>query len=134
MRGAGWSYSPFDRNASYWRLDKPVIIGELPGVGEAGYRTLTQMYRWALDSSYAGIMAWTYAGNDANGSWTDIRPGVQAVAPSVSMVPGGKGERQMRILKSFDPGAGSWYRLDGRRNPAHVGWLPTTGVAIRRSE
>src|SRR3970282_289965 len=65
MRGAGWSYSPFDRHASFWRLDKPVIIGELPGVGESGYMSITQMYRWAYDSAYAGVMAWTYAGVDA---------------------------------------------------------------------
>jgi hypothetical protein len=115
MRGQGWTYSPFDRHASYWRLDKPVIIGELPGVGESGYMTITQMYRWAYDSAYAGVMAWTYAGVDAAGSWTDIRPGVQALAgrPGVEfVVPVIPSRRRAQV--GLGDAARAFYRPDGR--------------------
>lgn len=73
-------YSPFACNAKHWALNKPILIGEFPGKGEPGHRTVAEMYRSALDSSYAGAMAWSYIGRDPMGSWADIRPGVERVS------------------------------------------------------
>jgi hypothetical protein len=64
MRGAGYTYSPWDKRASYWGLDKPVIIGELPAAGEAGYLNAVQMHVGSVDSGYAGCPGRT---------WTTVR-------------------------------------------------------------
>ena len=79
MIGPTWSYSPFDHNANNWNLDKPIVIGEFPGKGQDGYKTLIQMYKWAFDSSYAGALAWSYIGQDEHGSWQDIKPGIEEI-------------------------------------------------------
>lgn len=85
MRGGGWTYSPFDKKASAWNLGKPILIGEFPGINEAGYLTEAQFYQNAVDSSYAGAMAWSYSGVDQFGSWTSIESGVQAAAKSLGI-------------------------------------------------
>jgi hypothetical protein len=81
MRGNGWTYSPWDKRASYWGLDKPVVIGELPAAGEAGYLNAVQMHVGSVDSGYAGVMSWAYLDNRADkvGAWADAKPGIQAV-------------------------------------------------------
>ncbi len=60
------NYSPFHRPASYWQLDKPIVIGETwadticctsnPDL------SITQAFERAVDYGYAGLMTW---------SWTD---------------------------------------------------------------
>ncbi len=85
MRGGGWTYSPFDKKASAWNLGKPIVIGEFPGISEAGYLTETQFYQNAVDSSYAGAMSWSYSGVDQFGAWSSIEAGVQAAAKSLGI-------------------------------------------------
>lgn len=127
MRGSGWTYSPFDKKAAAWKLNKPVLIGEFPGNGESGYRTEAQFYQGAVDSGYAGAMAWSYSGVDQYGSWADIRPGLQAAAKALGIsairanaTPG----RGARISLSDFPeypraisAAGKPFRFDGKRLP-----------------
>jgi hypothetical protein len=81
MRGNGWTYSPWDKRAAYWGLDKPVVIGELPAGGEAGYLSAVQMHVGSVDSGYAGVMSWAYLDNrtDKVGHWPDAKPGIEAV-------------------------------------------------------
>ncbi len=81
MRGSGWTYSPWDKGFAYWGLDKPVVIGELPAKGEAGYLTPVQMHVGSVDSGYAGVMSWAYLDNraDKEGAWADAKPGIAAV-------------------------------------------------------
>lgn len=81
MRGSGWTYSPWDHARAYWGLDKPIVIGELPAKGEAGYRDPVQMHTGSVDSGYAGIMSWAFLDNraDKEGAWADAKPGIAAV-------------------------------------------------------
>lgn len=123
MRGAGWSYSPFDRHASYWKLDKPVVIGEFSGKGESGYRSVSEMYLGALDSSYAGAFAWTYAGVDSHGSWSDLKGGIESVfeAAPTAVRPSSSVISHATPLRRMVPWAGALgsrevvVGLDGRR-------------------
>jgi hypothetical protein len=81
MRGSGWTYSPWDKGFAYWGLDKPVVIGELPAKGQAGYLDPVQMHVGSVDSGYAGVMSWAYLDNraDKEGAWADAKPGIEAV-------------------------------------------------------
>jgi hypothetical protein len=81
MRGSGWTYSPWDKRRAAWGLDKPVIIGEFPAKGEAGYLDAVQMHVRSVDSGYAGVMSWAYLDNRADkvGAWADAKPGVAAI-------------------------------------------------------
>jgi hypothetical protein len=64
----GNDYSPFHRPASYWGLDKPIVIGEFPMNGIGGKAepnlTTTECYQRAIAYGYAGVMAWSIT--DAN--------------------------------------------------------------------
>ncbi len=80
MRGNTWTYSPFDKPASFWKLDKPVMVGEFPALGETGYKTSVEMHRWLADQGYTGSFSWTYKGNDEYGKWSDAKPGVESIA------------------------------------------------------
>jgi hypothetical protein len=81
MRGSGWTYSPWDKPRAAWGLDKPLIIGEFPAMGEAGYMNAVQMHAASVDSGYAGVMSWAYLDNRADkvGAWADAKPGIAAV-------------------------------------------------------
>ncbi len=114
MRGSGWTYSPFDKKASAWNLDKPVVIGEFPGISEPGYRTEAQFYQTAVDSSYAGAMAWSYSGVDEFGAWNSIQAGVQAAANALGVT----SIQPARGIRSRGNGGGKSYRVDGKIQPA----------------
>jgi Cellulase (glycosyl hydrolase family 5) len=85
MRGQGWTYSPWDHGREYWGLDKPIVIGELPAKGEAGYLDAMQMHVGSVDSGYAGIMSWAFLDNraDKEGAFADAKPGIEAVAAKI---------------------------------------------------
>lgn len=72
-------YSPFHRPASYWGLDKPIVIGEFPIRAIDGRAspnlTTTEAYRRAIEYGYAGVMSWSYDGFDG-GVWNDAIPGL----------------------------------------------------------
>ncbi len=69
MYNPDWGYDPFQTNKmpSYWKLDKPTIIGETPAT--AGKYTVRQMVENAFSNGYAGIMFWSYNANDGYGTW-----------------------------------------------------------------
>lgn len=129
MRGSGWTYSPFDKKASAWNLDKPVMIGEFPGISEAGYRTGVQFYRNAVDSSYAGAMAWSYSGVDEFGAWDGIQAGVRAAADalgvtSIRPAPDARSRGYGGFREPFSgtgrgiPYQGKTFRIDGKIHPS----------------
>ena len=73
----GSESSPFHHPASYWELDKPIVVGEFraddpyPGIdSEEGYQYL-------YDNGYAGALAWTWTGHDGNGNLADATPGME---------------------------------------------------------
>ncbi|MBN1130101.1 MAG: cellulase family glycosylhydrolase, partial [Chitinispirillaceae bacterium] len=69
MFNADWGYDPFQatKTPAYWKLDKPTIVGESPGM--AGNYTVRQMVDAAFANGYAGIMPWSYFANDGHGTW-----------------------------------------------------------------
>lgn len=83
------STSPFHHPASYWNLDKPILIGEFPAKGirdiGKGFRPKTTLaseeaYLWAFENGYAGALAWTWTAHDGFGGVPDASPGMQALA------------------------------------------------------
>lgn len=81
--------SPFHHPASYWKLDKPVLIGEFPAHGIVrkkgqGFRPRTELtseeaWVYALENGYAGALGWTWTNHDGNGGIADARPGIKRV-------------------------------------------------------
>jgi hypothetical protein len=66
----GTSESPFHHPASYWGMDKPVLIGEFPaqswgpGTGYSSIQNGTAMtienaFEYAYDNGYCGAMSWS---------------------------------------------------------------------------
>lgn len=82
--------SPFHRPASYWQLDKPILIGEFPADGIVRrpgqvFRprtelTPTEAYVYALENGYAGALSWTWTNHDGNGGVADAAQGMTKVA------------------------------------------------------
>lgn len=78
----GWmetyaDYSPFMTGFSpaSWQLDKPAIVGEMPGrdYAEPGSSyTLPDMLARAWSNGWAGAFPWSYAGVDGHGAWSDM--------------------------------------------------------------
>jgi len=84
----GDAWSPFHRSASYWELNKPIVIGEFPAKGlydfGEGYKpgtTLTtrEAYEYAYNNGYAGLWAWSWPGHDVNGDFSDAAEAMQAL-------------------------------------------------------
>lgn len=69
-------YNPFVYGPVHWGIgDRPVIIGESPGVtvNTGGFNmTVTQMYEAAFNLGYAGVMAWSDLANDGHGNFANI--------------------------------------------------------------
>lgn len=67
---AAHTHSPFHHAASYWGLDKPIVIGEFPAKGlsdSLGPLSPAQCFQRLYDSGYAGAMGWTYTAHDGFG-------------------------------------------------------------------
>ncbi|HEX2956676.1 MAG TPA: hypothetical protein VHO70_07585, partial [Chitinispirillaceae bacterium] len=73
MYNQDWGYDPFQatKTPAYWKLDKPALIGENPGV--AGKYTLKEMVENAYANGYAGVMPWSYDSVDQYGSWSSCK-------------------------------------------------------------
>ncbi len=70
--------SPFHHPASYWELDKPIVVGEFSANGPYGDElTPTEAYNYLYDNGYAGAMSWTWTGHDGNGGVDDAGPAMQ---------------------------------------------------------
>ncbi len=61
---AGTAHSPFLHDASYWGLDKPLVIAEFYPDCDSTYCTSTP-YESLYQNGYAGALGW---------SWTDVSP------------------------------------------------------------
>lgn len=71
-----WMYGgpdPFavNKNILYWKLDKPTLIGELPGKDES-YK-LSQFYERTVKNGYCGLMFWSMMAGDGIASLKDFR-------------------------------------------------------------
>ncbi len=72
----GTALSPFHHPASYWQLDKPILIGEFQADGPLD-KTPLEAYKYAYDNGYAGAWSWTWTGHDGNGDVNDAAPAMQ---------------------------------------------------------
>jgi hypothetical protein len=60
MYDAGWGYDPCREDVSYWGLDKPTVVAELPA--DSAHYTATQMIDCAYANGFYGDMFWAYNG------------------------------------------------------------------------
>lgn len=62
----GNELSPFHNPASYWQLDKPIVIGEFPvtGINEKAnpHKSTEEAYLYAFENGYAGCLSWSWTG------------------------------------------------------------------------
>jgi hypothetical protein len=79
----GNNKSPFHRPASYWGLDKPILIGEFPETGVQErvdpHLTTLETYQRAYALGYAGALAWDFRGYKGNG-FEDIKESLTYLA------------------------------------------------------
>ena len=55
----GTEISPFHHPASFWALDKPLVIGEFSANGPYEGIDSEEAYRYLYDNGYAGALSWT---------------------------------------------------------------------------
>jgi hypothetical protein len=73
----GTEYSPFHHPASYWQLDKPIVVGEFSARDPYAGIDSKAAYDSLFNNGYAGAISWTWTGHDSNGNITDATPGLQ---------------------------------------------------------
>ncbi|MDR1830303.1 MAG: T9SS type A sorting domain-containing protein, partial [Candidatus Fibromonas sp.] len=86
----GTSGSPFHNPASFWNMDRPVLIGEFPaqswgpGTGYSNIQpntamTITAAYEYAYNNGYCGAMSWSITEGDKQkfGSFSTTQPALQ---------------------------------------------------------
>jgi hypothetical protein len=72
----GTAISPFHHPASYWGLDKPLVIGEFSAHGPYPGIDPKTAYNYLFQNGYAGGLSWTWTGHDGNGNVTDASEGM----------------------------------------------------------
>jgi len=70
-------YSPFHHPASYWELDKPIVIGEFSAKGPYPGIDARAAYDSLYHNGYAGALSWTWTGHDGHGNLNDAAPGMK---------------------------------------------------------
>jgi hypothetical protein len=80
MVNPSWGYDPCRANVSYWGMDKPVVVAELPPT--SSYYSTTTMMNCALKNGFMGDMFWAY--NDPAFPYTAALPSLQAFARNYS--------------------------------------------------
>lgn len=70
-------YSPFHHPASYWELDKPIVVGEFPAKGPYKGIDSKAAYDSLYHNGYAGAISWTWTGHDGHGNINDATPGLR---------------------------------------------------------
>ncbi|AOW19684.1 T9SS type A sorting domain-containing protein [Urechidicola croceus] len=68
------SISPFAHPASYWELDKPVMVGEFHGDEAFDIFGDHSAYDWLYDNGYFGAWGWQYTESDL---WADVEPQIE---------------------------------------------------------
>ncbi|MBN1760833.1 MAG: cadherin-like domain-containing protein [Chitinispirillaceae bacterium] len=95
--------SPFHHPASYWGLDKPLVIGEFPAKGlsaDVGPMTPAECWNYLMDNRYAGALGWTYTAHDGFGGLPEAGQGMRTLKTSAPEA----------VTLDFPPTAGDdWY-------------------------
>jgi hypothetical protein len=72
----GTVISPFHHPASYWEVDKPLVIAEFSAHGPYTGIDPKTAYNYLYNNGYAGGLSWTWTGHDGNGNVTDASEGM----------------------------------------------------------
>jgi len=86
----GTSGSPFHNKASFWGMDRPILIGEFPAqswgngssygtIKDGTAMTITAAYEYAYDNGYCGALSWSMTESNPNkfGSFTTTKPALE---------------------------------------------------------
>jgi hypothetical protein len=68
--------SPFTHPASYWNVDKPIVIGEFWAIDTNGVAA-ANLYTTLFDGGYSGAWAWQYANDDGGTGKSTRWPAMQ---------------------------------------------------------
>lgn len=88
----GSSDNPFEHPASFWGVNKPIIIGEFWAAGwnketYSAYKVPTmtpqQLYTYAIKNGYAGAMSWQYRGDNDKVAGTAVNHDYKAAKPGM---------------------------------------------------
>lgn len=76
--GNGQQHSPFHHDASYWQMDKPILVAEF---GAKGYNNNFNMsplecYKQIHARGYVGALSWTYTNHDGFGGLPEASAGL----------------------------------------------------------
>ncbi len=72
----GTALSPFHHPASYWNLDKPIVIAEFSAKGPYAGVSTEQAYEFLYQNGYAGALSWTWTNHDGHGGIKEATPGL----------------------------------------------------------
>jgi hypothetical protein len=76
MLNSGNNWAPYNRPASYWGLDKPVLIGESGNTGHYNYQ---QQFDLGYSNGFAGTMIWaSSASTGGAASWSEFNNQMKA--------------------------------------------------------
>jgi len=67
MHNDQWGFDPVRESASYWKLDKPTLVGELPATGGQFYKP-AQIMNSSFVNNFWGTAFWAY---NADFDWHD---------------------------------------------------------------
>jgi hypothetical protein len=65
------------RPASYWQLDKPIVVGEFSAKGPIEGIDIIAAYDSLYHKGYAGALSWSWQGHDGHGSLKDAAPALR---------------------------------------------------------
>ncbi len=87
--------NPFEHPASFWGVNKPVVIGEFWAGGwnketypayKVPSATPTQLYQYAINNGYAGAMSWQYIGDNDIIAGTAVTHNYDAAKPGMQSI------------------------------------------------
>lgn len=94
---AGSELSPFHNPASFWNMDRPVLIGEFPAKSWSSSttgpssgqplkttKTIEDAFKYAFENGYAGAMSWAMTENASSffGDYSTTAPALEALFSS----------------------------------------------------
>jgi hypothetical protein len=71
--------SPFHHPASYWALDKPLVVAEFSAKGPIEGIDPKSAYEYLYNNGYAGALSWTWTNHDGNGGVKEATPGMKSL-------------------------------------------------------
>jgi hypothetical protein len=76
----GVAYSCFKNPASYWKLDKKLVMGEFAAYsGDTDGVAVANTYTYLFTNGYNGAWGWSYTEGNANYKWPSMQAPMQAL-------------------------------------------------------